>query len=62
MEVKNMTALFITVPLAMIIATIALIVLLQSLKSGQYEDIEAPKYRILFDDDAPIVKDKKGNG
>lgn len=46
-----MTALFITIPLAMILAGFALLVFLLSLKSGQYEDIEGPKYRILFDDE-----------
>ncbi|RHX89651.1 cbb3-type cytochrome oxidase assembly protein CcoS [Leptospira stimsonii] len=46
-----MNALYLTIPLAMLIALGALIVFFWSLKSGQYEDIEGPKYRMLFDDE-----------
>jgi cbb3-type cytochrome oxidase maturation protein len=46
-----MTALYITIPLAMLIAIFALMVFLISMKNGQYEDIEGPKYRILFDEE-----------
>ncbi|AXR61587.1 cbb3-type cytochrome oxidase assembly protein CcoS [Leptospira mayottensis] len=60
-----MNALYLTIPMAMLIALGALIVFLWSLKSGQYEDIEGPKYRMLFDDesniDKPIPKQKKFN-
>ncbi len=56
-----MSALYITIPLAMIIAISALIVFLISMKNGQYEDIEAPKYRILFDEEfTPKKKDSNG--
>ncbi|TGM57993.1 cbb3-type cytochrome oxidase assembly protein CcoS [Leptospira adleri] len=46
-----MNALYLTIPLAMLIALGALVVFFWSLKSGQYEDIEGPKYRMLFDDE-----------
>ncbi|PJZ56650.1 cbb3-type cytochrome oxidase assembly protein CcoS [Leptospira barantonii] len=46
-----MNALYLTIPMAMLIALGALVVFFWSLKSGQYEDIEGPKYRMLFDDD-----------
>lgn len=45
-----------TIPLALIIAFGSFFVFLWSYKSGQYEDIEGPKYRMLFDDD-PIEPD-----
>ncbi|MCB1179082.1 MAG: cbb3-type cytochrome oxidase assembly protein CcoS [Leptospiraceae bacterium] len=48
-----MLALYITIPFAFIISFIALIVFIKSLKEGQYEDIEAPKYRIFFEDEPP---------
>ena len=51
LEVKKLTALYITIPLAMVLAVFALGVFLLSLKNGQYEDIEGPKYRILFDEE-----------
>ncbi|EQA46968.1 cytochrome oxidase maturation protein, cbb3-type [Leptospira broomii serovar Hurstbridge str. 5399] len=46
-----MNALYMTIPLALIIAFGSFFVFLWSYKSGQYEDIEGPKYRMLFDDD-----------
>ncbi|EMO55915.1 cbb3-type cytochrome oxidase assembly protein CcoS [Leptospira noguchii] len=46
-----MNALYLTIPLAMLIALGALATFLWSLKSGQYDDIEGPKYRMLFDED-----------
>ncbi|XDD48844.1 cbb3-type cytochrome oxidase assembly protein CcoS [Leptospira sp. WS92.C1] len=46
-----MNALYLTIPLAMLIALGALVVFFYSLKSGQFEDIEGPKYRMLFDDE-----------
>ncbi|AYV54540.1 cbb3-type cytochrome oxidase assembly protein CcoS [Leptospira kmetyi] len=46
-----MNALYLTIPMAMLIALGALVVFFWSLKTGQYEDIEGPKYRMLFDDD-----------
>ncbi|EMO64150.1 putative cytochrome oxidase maturation protein, cbb3-type [Leptospira borgpetersenii serovar Pomona str. 200901868] len=42
----------------MLIALGALVVFLWSLKSGQYEDIEGPKYRMLFDDEEPPKQEK----
>ncbi len=51
MEKQIMNALYLTIPMAMLIALGALVVFLWSLKSGQYEDIEGPKYRMLFDDE-----------
>ncbi|EMF81465.1 cytochrome oxidase maturation protein, cbb3-type [Leptospira weilii serovar Topaz str. LT2116] len=55
-----MNALYLTIPMAMLIALGALIAFLWSLKSGQYEDIEGPKYRMLFDDEeSNIGKQKK---
>ena len=59
MEDRLMTALYITIPLAMILAIFALVVFLISLKNGQYEDIEGPKYRILFDDEFSKQKPTK---
>ncbi|EPG75676.1 cytochrome oxidase maturation protein, cbb3-type [Leptospira fainei serovar Hurstbridge str. BUT 6] len=52
-----MNALYMTIPLALIIAFGSFFVFLWSYKSGQYEDIEGPKYRMLFDDE-PTVPDQ----
>ncbi|MCE9500133.1 MAG: cbb3-type cytochrome oxidase assembly protein CcoS [Leptospira sp.] len=46
-----MTALFLTIPIALAIACGAFFVFLWSVKNGQYDDVEGPKYRMLFDDE-----------
>ena len=51
-----MDALYIMIPIALVIALAALGAFLWSLKSGQYEDVEGPKYRMLFDDDESGAK------
>lgn len=51
-----MEALYITIGIAFLLAFIGLIVFLVSFKNGQFEDIEAPKYRILFDDEKENLK------
>ena len=45
-----MEALYITIGIAFILALVG-VVFIVSFKNGQFEDIEAPKYRILFDDE-----------
>lgn len=57
-----MNALYIMIPMAMAIAGFALVIFLYALKSGQFEDIEAPKYRMLFDEeDSHPIKQNKDN-
>ncbi len=51
-----MNALYLTIPIALLIAMGAFYVFYKSYRSGQYEDIEGPKYRMLFDDDSPSQK------
>lgn len=46
-----MNALYLTIPIATIIALAAFVIFIFSYKSGQFEDIEGPKYRMLFDDE-----------
>jgi cbb3-type cytochrome oxidase maturation protein len=46
-----MLALYITIPLAMFFAALGLYVFVKSMKDGQFDDVEAPKYRIFFEDE-----------
>ena len=46
-----MEALGILIPIALLLGLAWLIAFLWSVKSGQYEDMEGPAYRILFDDE-----------
>ncbi|MCP5500071.1 MAG: cbb3-type cytochrome oxidase assembly protein CcoS [Leptospiraceae bacterium] len=51
-----MNALYLTIPMAMIIAFAAFIVFIIAFKKGQFEDMEGPKYRMLFDEEDEFKK------
>jgi cbb3-type cytochrome oxidase maturation protein len=46
-----MGALFILIPVSLILGGIALGLFIWAGKKGQFDDIEGPKYRMLNDDD-----------
>ena len=50
-----MEILFITLPLALILALIFIGVFIYSVKSGQYEDLETPSYKLLLDDEKKLT-------
>ncbi|AGA31911.1 Type cbb3 cytochrome oxidase biogenesis protein CcoS, involved in heme b insertion [Thioalkalivibrio nitratireducens DSM 14787] len=50
-----MEVLYLLIPLAMIFVVIVGVALFWAIRSGQYEDMEGPAYRILMDDDDPLI-------
>lgn len=52
-----MSILYLLIPLAAILAIIGVIFFIWSVKSGQFEDLEGPGFRILMDDDDDLVPD-----
>lgn len=46
-----MDIIYILIPLSIFIITVAVAVLFWAIKSGQFEDLDSPAHRILFDDD-----------
>ena len=51
-----MIALYIVLPLALLIATGAVLAFTWTVRSGQLDDVDTPPRRILFDDGQPVVK------
>ncbi len=49
-----MSVLFIAVPVALLLATIALLGFVWSVQDGQLDDLESPPERILLDDDNDV--------
>lgn len=47
-----MTALYVVLPLALLIAGAAVFAFIWVVRSGQLDDVDTPPRRILFDDDA----------
>lgn len=48
-----MIALYIVLPLALLVAGGAVLAFAWTVRTGQLDDLETPPRRILFDDDAP---------
>lgn len=48
-----METIFVLLPLALLIAAIAVGLFLWAARTGQFDDLETPAVRILFDDDQP---------
>ncbi|MEW6756164.1 MAG: cbb3-type cytochrome oxidase assembly protein CcoS [Candidatus Latescibacterota bacterium] len=48
-----MNAVFVLLPLALLIAGIAVALFVWAVRSGQFDDLDTPPVRILFDDDPP---------
>jgi cbb3-type cytochrome oxidase maturation protein len=45
--------IFVLLPLALLIAAIAVGFFIWAARTGQFDDLETPPVRILFDDEAP---------
>ena len=56
-----MDILYLLIPLSLLLVFVIAALFWWSLKSGQYEDLEGPGYRILMDDDRPDVPEKRNN-
>ncbi|OBS08195.1 cbb3-type cytochrome oxidase assembly protein CcoS [Acidihalobacter prosperus] len=48
-----MTILYLLLPIAVLLAIIAIAAFLWTVRSGQYDDLEGPPQRMLMDDDDP---------
>lgn len=46
-----MTTLYVVLPLALLIASLAVLAFAWTVRSGQLDDVDTPPRRILFDDE-----------
>lgn len=51
-----MAALYLLIPAAFLIVGVALYIFFWAVDNGQYDDLDSPAKRILFDDDDPAHK------
>ena len=56
-----MDILYLLIPLSVVLVFMIGIIFWWSLKSGQFDDLEGPAYRILMDDDLPRKTNTKGD-
>lgn len=50
-----MEILYLLIPMSVLLVFVIAAIFWWSLKSGQFEDLEGPGYRILMDDDRTVV-------
>ncbi len=51
-----MEIIYLLIPLSIVLVTAIIGVFLWSVRSGQFDDLKGPAYRILMDDDTPARK------
>jgi cbb3-type cytochrome oxidase maturation protein len=53
--------IFVLLPLALLIAAIAVGLFVWAAMTGQFDDLETPAVRVLFDDEEPVAP-RRGQG
>ncbi|WP_061288556.1 cbb3-type cytochrome oxidase assembly protein CcoS [Azotobacter vinelandii] len=51
-----MAALYVMIPVAVIVVALAIWLLFWAIDNGQYDDLDSPAHTILFDDEDPSHK------
>lgn len=53
-----MQIVMILVPLVLIVVALGIVLFSWAVKNGQYDDLEGPAHRILYDDDKDMIPDE----
>lgn len=56
-----MEVIFVLLPLAIMLGVAFLVFFIWAAKNGQYDDLDTPSVRMLFDDDNDLKRKKKEN-
>ncbi|MCB1896652.1 MAG: cbb3-type cytochrome oxidase assembly protein CcoS [Zoogloeaceae bacterium] len=56
-----MESLYLLIPLSVLLVFVIGIVFWWSVRSGQFDDLEGPAYRVLMDDDRPPTTSDDGD-
>ncbi len=52
-----MDIIYLLIPIAIILVSVAIWAFFWSVKQGQFDDLESPAHRILFEDDEDLIPD-----
>jgi cbb3-type cytochrome oxidase maturation protein len=52
----SMDVLFLLIPLSVVLALLVVGALWHAVRSGQFDDLEGPGFKVLLDDDSPREK------
>ncbi len=53
-----MESIYVLIPIAIVFIIVAVIIFIWAINNGQFDDLESPAYRILFDDDSVEKSDQ----
>ena len=56
-----MSALFVVLPLALLVSSLAVVAFVVSVRRGEFDDLETPARRILVDDEPARVQGPRKN-
>ena len=56
-----MDILYLLIPISLVLVAFIALILLWAVRNGQFEDMEGPAYRILMDDDTPVLSPKRSD-
>lgn len=54
-----MEIFIVMVPFSILLIVIAVVIFAKAVKSGQFDDLEGPAHRILYDDDQDMIPEYK---
>lgn len=57
-----MSVLFVVLPIALVLAAFGVAGFLWAVRQGQYDDLDTPPYRAMFDDEQPPRDATQGGG
>jgi cbb3-type cytochrome oxidase maturation protein len=57
-----MEILYLLIPISLVIVALAVGVFFWAVKSGQYDDLEGPAWRILYDDEPSGIPERDHDG
>lgn len=49
-----MDIIYVLVPLSLVLLAIAIAIFFWAVRNGQFDDMDSPAHKILFDDDDPV--------
>ena len=50
-----MTALYVLIPISVFMAAGFVLICLSAIQGGQFDDLESPQWRMLFDDQSRVI-------
>lgn len=56
-----MSVLFVVLPLALLVSSLAVVAFMVAVKRGEFDDLETPARRILLDDEPPVHRNRASN-